>query len=154
MFFPIVTISPTVTGSTSPAYSAGDNVGGKLTLPDCVALDRPYGEIVSVVLASDSVQTIPFDLFLFHSDPSGSTFTDNAAQDIVVADLSKSFGVIHLNDISSLSGASIHQAVNIVPVEFRIPSGTSLYAALVARGAMTLAATSDLKLNVFIRQQQ
>lgn len=154
MYFPIVTISPTVTGSTSPAYAAGDNVGTKLTLADCVALDRPYGEIVSVVLASDSAQTIPFDLFVFNADPSGSTFTDNAAQDIVAADLGKLVGVIHLNDISSLSGASVHQAVNIVPVEFRIPSGTSLYAALVARGAMTLANTADLKLNVFIRQQQ
>ena len=152
MFDPIVTLTPTVTASATPDYSAGDNLGGLLTLSDATPPDRRWGEIVGVSITSDVAFTGPFDVVFFNANPSGSTFTDNAAQDVVLADQGKIIGVAHCSDVTALSGCSIHQALNIV-IPFRLAEGASLYAAIVIRGTLNLTATDEVVMRVRIRQQ-
>lgn len=152
MFDPIVTLSPTITASASPDYSAGDNVGGLLTINDAIPPDWRWGEVVGVVITSDVAFTGPFDVVFFNANPSGSTFTDNAAQDIVKADQPKIIGVAHCSDVTALSGCSIHQAMNIV-IPVRLAAGVPLYAAIVIRGTLNLTATDELSLDIHIRQQ-
>lgn len=148
---PIITLRPTVTGSTSPAYASGDAVGGKLTLTDVVANQTAWAEIVHVAICSDVLSAVPFDVIFFDADPAATTFTDNGALDIAKADLPKVIGVAHCSDVTALSGASIHQTTNLSLV-FRAAVGTRIFAAIVIRGAITLAATDDISIQIRIRQ--
>ena len=148
---PIATLNPTITASASPDYSTGDNLGGLLTLTDAVPPGKEWGEIVSVVICSDVAFTGPFDVVFFNANPSGSTFTDNAAQDVVKADLAKIIGVAHCSDVTALSGASIHQTTNL-QLPFRLAAGGALYAAIVIRGTLNLTATDEITMTIRIRQ--
>jgi hypothetical protein len=146
----VLTATPTV--SASPAYSTGDNVGGKITLTEVARAAMGSGLIQSVVITSKSLQTATFDVIFFNSDPSGSTFTDNAAQALVDADLSKVIGVAQCTTVVALSAESIHQASGLA-LPFALTGGaTTIYAAIVVRGTPTLGSTSDIHLSVRILQ--
>lgn len=146
----VLTSAPTV--SSSPAYSTGDNVGGKITLTDVARAAMGSGLIQSVIITSRSLQTATFDVVFFNSDPSGSTFTDNAAQGLVDADLSKIIGVAQCSTVVALAAESIHQATGLA-LPFALSGGaTTIYAAIVVRGTPTLASTSDIHLSVRILQ--
>ena len=145
----VLTATPTV--STS-AYSTGDNVGGKITLTDVCRANLGSGLIQSVVITSKSVQTATFDVIFFNADPSGSTFTDNGAQGVVDADLSKIIGVAQCTTVVALSAESIHQATSLA-LPFALSGGsTTLYACIVVRGTPTLASTSDIWIAVRVLQ--
>jgi hypothetical protein len=147
-------ISVGIAGSTSPAYSTADNVGGKLTFANAARVSAGSGLIQSAIITSKKVQTAAFDLVIFSTDPSNSTFTDNAAQDIHDSDIGTTniiVGIIHINDGNSFTDASVHQALNQA-LPFSLPSGTSLYGALVIRGTMTLTTTTDLTIALRILQ--
>lgn len=145
----VVTAAPTV--STS-AYATGDNVGGKVTLTDVCRSSMGSGLIQSVVITSKSLQTATFDVIFFNADPSGTTATDNAAQDIADADLSKVVGVAQCSTVVGLSGASIHQALNLAMPFALSNNATTLYALMVVRGTPTLGSTSDIGLSVRVLQ--
>jgi hypothetical protein len=145
-----LTAAPTV--STTP-YSTGDNVGGKVTLTSVCRGATGSGIIQSVVITSKSIQTATFDVVFFTADPSGSTFTDNVAQAIVDADLSKIVGVAQCTTVVALAAESIHQATGLA-LPFALSGGaTTLYAAIIVRGTPTLGSTSDIWLSVGIQQQ-
>ena len=135
-------IAPTVTCEAA-AYATGDLVGGKLTLTSL----GDDGLITGARITSKSLQTCFFDIILFNDNPSGSTFTENGAFDVADADLSKVLGVLHLNDVSALSGASVHQMIGN-PLSYVLTGATTGYAAIVIRGAPTFASTSDLSLSI------
>jgi uncharacterized phosphosugar-binding protein len=141
-----VRVSPTVTCEAA-AYATGDLVGGKLTL---TALGNS-GLITGARITSKSLQTCFFDIVVFNDNPSGSTFTENGAFDVADADLSKVVGVLHLNDVTALSGASVHQTSGN-PLSFVLPGATTGYAAIVIRGAPTFASTSDLSFSIRVQQ--
>jgi hypothetical protein len=144
-----LTATPTV--STS-AYTSGDNVGGKVTLSDVCRGQMGSGLIQSVVITSKSIQTATFDVVFFNADPSGSTFTDNVAQAIVDADLSKIIGVAQCTTVVALAAESIHQATGLA-LPFALSGGaTTLYAAIIVRGTPTLGSTSDIWISVRVLQ--
>jgi hypothetical protein len=144
-----LTATPTV--STS-AYTSGDNVGGKITLSDVCRGQMGSGLIQSVVITSKSLQTATFDVVFFNSDPSGSTFTDNVAQAVVDADLSKIIGVAQCTTVVALAAESIHQATGLA-LPFALSGGaTTLYAAIIVRGTPTLGSTSDIWISVRVLQ--
>jgi hypothetical protein len=146
----VLTATPTV--STTP-YSTGDNVGGKVTLTDACRANMGSGLIQSVVITSKSLQTATFDVIFFNADPSGSTFTDNVAQAIVDADLSKIIGVAQCTTVVGLAAESIHQATALA-LPFALSGGaTTIYACIVVRGTPTLGGTSDIWLSVRVLQQ-
>lgn len=145
----VVTATPTV--STS-AYSTGDNVGGKITLASVCRDTMGSGLIQSVIITSKSLQTASYDVIFFNADPSGSTFTDNAAQAIVDADLSKIIGVAQCSTVVALSAESIHQATGLA-LPFALSGGaTTLYACIIVRGTPTLGSTSDIWLATRVLQ--
>lgn len=146
----VALIAPTVTCEAA-AYATGDLCGGKLTLTSLARIAAGSGLITGARITSKSLQTCFFDVILFNADPSGSTFTENGAFDVADADLSKVIGTLHLNDVTGLSAASIHEMIGI-PKSFVLPSGTTGYAAIVIRGAPTFASTSDLTLVLRVQQ--
>lgn len=130
------------------AYAAGQVLGGKLTLSGLARIAAGTGIIQTVDLYSKAAQTAAVDVLIFHADPSGSTFADKAALALAVADFDKLSGIVHLSDWTSLGTPSITQALGI-GMAFKLPAGlVDGFAVLVARGAITPASASDLKLAV------
>lgn len=146
-----ISVTPTI--QTAGAYTTGYCLGSKLTIASATRIAAGSGTIQSIALADKNKQGIAVDVILFDADPSGSTFTDNAAATIVDADLLKILGVVSL-----VAGDYIAFADNSVAVKrdlnigFKLASGSSLYAVLVTRGTPTYASVSDLVLKVAIQQ--
>jgi len=141
--------TPTV--STTPAYSVGDLVGGKLTFAGAARIAAGSGRVATVTVTDKGKQSQDLDLVLFDADPSGTTFTDNAAFAPADADLVKIAGVIPIREWGGFSDNSAGCA-RAVGLAFKLPAGTSLYGALVARGTPTFASTSDLSVRLAIEQ--
>jgi hypothetical protein len=140
----IISQSPTV--SASPAYSAGDVVGSKLTFSNGVLSAGGKAMLQAATVNCKSAQTAALDLILFNDDPAASTFTDNAALSIAAADFDKIFTVVHITDWTNLGTPSFAQAKN---EGFPYSSvAKTMYGVLVARAAMTLGSTSDIKVTV------
>ena len=130
------------------AYAAGDLIGAKLsiTLPAWATGKRGF-LIQSVSLQDLAKQSAAIDVLFFHADPSGTTFTDNAALDVADADVASIAGFAQLLTYSNFNDNGYAQAGNLaLPV---VVDGSTLYACLVSRGTPTYAA-SDLKLRVGI----
>lgn len=144
------TLTPTV--STSPAYTAKDNIGGLLTFT-AVCYNSTTFSVTSVQIIDKSDQAVAYDLQLFSANPSSSTFTDNAATTINTADTSKMLPVISLNstDHFSYTGNGQSSLVSFDAAGFVTAPAGVLYGALVARGTPTYTGTSDITVRVGYR---
>lgn len=128
-------------------YAAGDLIGGKITFTDLVANSQQI-KVMTAIIQDQAKQSADVDLILFRDDPTGTTFTNNAAFDVADADVDKICGVITfragqwfaLNDNSVGVQQNIGMAAQTV--------GTTLYGALVSRGTPTFAATTDVKVTL------
>jgi len=144
----LVTATPTI--STSPAYSAGDALGGLLTLTSAVRVAGGSGRIETVTIADKAKQNATIDVLFFVANPSGTTVTDNSVLTVADADLLNLIGVAQVVNWYSFADNS----VGVVPnagIRFKLGSGTSLYAPLVNRSTPTYASTSDIQLSVGIQ---
>jgi hypothetical protein len=141
------TVSPTMGTLTAGAYAAADTIGAKLTLTSIVPITAGSGTIQSVIVTSKSTQTFSPEVFFFNADPSSSTFTDNGVFTVNSADMPKLIGVATCDVVKALGTGSIHQSSN-TGLPFKLASGTSAYAVIVTRVAVTLASTSDVVLQV------
>lgn len=136
-----LTASPVTSNTT---YAAKDCIGGKLTFNTAGRLRR--GVINAVTIACDDDNSLQMDLVLFDSDPSGTTFTDDAALDIADADLDKICGVIELNSWYSFNDNSVgHKSALGIPYN---ADDDVIYGALVARAAVVLTGTDVLKIKL------
>lgn len=148
-FAKVVAVTPVV---DTAIYASGDLIGGKLTLTDLCGEARTM-EIVSVLLTDLAAQNSAIDIIFFNADPTGTTFTDNAALDIADADLTKVCAIVKLlaanyaafADSSAIASGGIEQIV-------QLSGSQDLYAALVSRGTPTYVAASDLQLKVAVQQ--
>ena len=145
----IATATPVV--STSPSYSANDQVGGLLAFTGAARVAGGSGVIHSVTITDKAKQDATLDLYLFDSNPTSTTFTDNAALTINAADLIKSIGVIRVSTYQDVATNSVGGTTS-TGVPFKLVSGTTLYGALVTRGTPTYASTSDLQVRLGILQ--
>lgn len=149
------TAAPTITVSTSPAYSAGDLVGGKLTLSSILRTSGGTALIQSLLLRDTSNQKAALELIIFDSDPSSTTFTDNAALSINAADVSKIIRRISIAAADYVTIGSIAVAdVGPVSKVLKAATGVDLYACLMAAtgSTPTYASTSALSLTVGVLQ--
>lgn len=138
----IALATPAITAAS--AYASGNVVGGLLTFADVANAEPRSGLIQDVALYCKSAQTFLFDLILFHTNPTASTFTDKAALAVAAADFNKISTVIHGSDWTSLGTPSYAQANNLAR-EFKLPAlSTTLYGVIVSRGTPTFASTSDI----------
>lgn len=149
-------IKSTPVVGTGVAYASGDVIGTKLTLASAVRVSGGTGRLMAVTvsnLASVASGAIPLRLWLFDADPSGSTFTDNAALNIVDADLPKVIGVVTLPTGSFTATAGEVWSVGNLWQDFKLASGTSLFAVLESRGAVAAnAGVSDWQVTVVLEQ--
>ena len=145
------TVSASPTCDTS-AYAAGDLIGGKLSFASASRFSGGSGRIGNVLLVDQAKQQIEADPILFGADPTGTTFTDQAAFDIADADMDKIVAVVNLAFYTAFNDNAIAQYTPPAGIPFKLTSGTTLYGAIVTRGAPTYAASTDLKAILTITQ--
>lgn len=138
---------------TAGAYAAGACVGGKQTFANAVRLADRSGSIDSIIIADKAKQNAALAVVFFDSDPSATTFTDNAALTVADADLFKIIGVINVlaSDYQAFADNSV-ATVKCQGMDFVANGSANIYATIVAVGTPTYAATTDLQLKVKIRQ--
>lgn len=140
----LVTVTPTVQAA---AYATGDLIGGKQTIAGAALADYGTGRIKSVTLISSTAFTVDLHVIFFTADPSGTTFTENGAINIVAADAAKVCGSVLLDqsaigvdlgtpDVLHLGGLDI-------PYEIT-EAGSSLYACMRIGGAHTPGSTTGI----------
>lgn len=145
-----VVIAPTVT-VTAGAYTPGFVVGGLLSLAGASRVNAGSGTIQNALVTVKTALNQPYDVFFFNTNPTNSTFTDNAALAINVADLPSLAGIVHCTDLVSGGTPQILQSINQVGFKLSA-SATTLYAVIVIRGSQSFASTSAVSLIVDILQ--
>lgn len=133
------------------AYTAGDLIGGKLTLSNATAYTVYSGIISNVVIEDKDAESTDIDVVFFDTDPSTTTFTDNAAFDPSDTDLLNIICVVSVTTDVTFNDNGLSYALN-QNCPFRTPGSNTIYAALVAREAVTYTSSSDLLLRVGILQ--
>lgn len=143
-------IKDTTAVSTSPAYTAGDAVGGKRTLSSALT-SVGTGILESITILDRANQKAAMTLFIFDADPSAATITDNSAFVFSTDDL-KVIAQINIAaaDYVTTNSKAIAQKTGLGMT--LKSAGTTLYAALVTTGTPTFAATSDVQLEFGILQ--
>lgn len=138
-----VAVTPAV--SATPDYSSGDSIGGVMTVAALVGQAAVPGTLSYLSVTSLVSIGADIDLVFFNANPSGSTFTDNAAAVVAAADLAKIIGKVTLPSANwvLLSGTQYLQALaTSVPISGQ--AAQSIYVAAIARGAINLGSVADL----------
>jgi hypothetical protein len=137
-----LTATPTITAST---YTAGASLGGKLTLANATRIAAWSGTIQSITVSDLAKANNAIDfLFFVAGNPTSTTFTDHSTLDVDDGDLLNSRLVSFPSTAyTSLNDNSVGTLANI-GLPFKLTTGTTLYAAAIARGTTSYASTSDL----------
>ena len=130
---------------TAGAYTAGDVFGVKMTLTDAARVSGGGGTISAISMFDEGANTTDdtIDVFIFSSDPSGSTFTDNAALAIVDADGPKIVGCAQLNTQFN-TGDGNFQMVSGLNMPYVCSGTANLFAVAVTRGTWAPDATDGI----------
>lgn len=135
-------VAVTLTVTASSAYASGNVVGGLMTFPNVVQATPLSGIIQAISLRFKSVQTGSFDLYLFGSNPTASTFTDKTAPSLNAADFDKVIAVYSFT--ANKSGLGTHTIYDLDAVGRAIVlASTSLYGVLITTSTPTFASASD-----------
>ena len=122
--------------STTAAYEAGDLIGAKNTLTDIWEYSNQTPILCNLTVRDLTKQNAAMTIVIFDADPTGTTFTDNAALDIADADLAKVIAVIPVaaTDYVSFNDNSVATVRNLaIPLD--AASGNDIYCAVVSGGA-------------------
>lgn len=143
-----ITVTPTI---SETVYSAGDCLGGKLSLPTSVAGEYDqYGScyVDAIKITDKGGHATQIDVIVFADDPSNTTFADNSALSVSDSDLNKiAGGVSILNaDYINMSDNSFAYLSKIGMPVF-VPSTEVFYLCLIERGTPTRA-VGDLSVTV------
>lgn len=140
-------ISPTV--STS-AYAAGDAISGLLSMPAAFRSADQSGILRQLNITAELGAGFDVDVLFFASAVTGGTDNDaytpafTEAQELVglISFVAADFTIVGANAFASKA----------VELDMQLPRSTTLYFQLVARGAVTFAATDDLSVGLVLRQ--
>lgn len=143
-------ITPTITVSTSPAYSANDVVGGKITITNAAPVEGGGARLRSfILLDKDNKTAANWTIWFFNADPSGSTVTDNGALGIVDADAAKLVGRLSIAtaDLVADAGAAWKVAPKTgLDLSMQCASGSrNLFMVMTMDGTPTYTATTDIQ---------
>lgn len=140
---PVQQVSVTPTIDTN-AYAAGDLIGTKLTFASALNASSLSGLLTSVTLTDLGAEGKNVELVIFNADPTGTTFTDNAAFDPADADLTKIVCRVYITSHSAFNDNGASFANNI---GCAISASTStIYGAMIAREIVTYDTTSAITL--------
>lgn len=144
----IVCTTPTISAA---AYASGNLVGGRLTFSNPVRAAGLTGLITQVMVVDLDAAGQPLELVIFNTNPSGTTFTDRAAFDPADGDMTYIAGSAYVSSFSAFSDNGIGQAQNLaIPI---VPGNPLyIYGALVARGAFTPTAVTNIQICLGIVQ--
>jgi hypothetical protein len=140
------------------AYAAADLAGGKRTWANAVRISGGSARIKGILIgdqAANSAANSVYDLILFNSDPSGTTFTENSPLDVADADLSKTIAVIRIDGVAGVTlftNADNQVLFKQVDIPITLSATTTLYGALIVRGGPTYAATTDVFVTLQLEQ--
>lgn len=141
-------ITPTVAVTAASAYSAGNSIGGKLTLTNIIrSAGKPVIlQHISILDASNQKPT--GNLLIFNADPSAATITDKTAF-AYSTDFTKQIARIPVTaaDWSTINSKASCTLPNIGRV-LKAASGTNLYMAFVTDATPTFGATTDIQITV------
>jgi hypothetical protein len=137
--------APTVTAA---AYTAGNVVGGLVTLPNIFG-PKNSGVIESVQINFKSAQTAEFDVSFFKAQPSNSTFTDHAAPAIAAADAFSVLPLLQLTNPKSVLGTETTYGQSGLGTALNTGS-TSLWLVVTTPGTPTPASTTDMQVCVTV----
>ena len=135
------------------AYAAGDYINDANDITDLALMGRNYifgGEIREVIITDEGAEGANLEVWFFDTDPTNSTFTDNEPFTVHDSDLVNVCCVVPITShyAAAASGVSIGRPTNCV-----CKGGTtSLYAAIVAREAVTFDDDDDVTIRVTIDQ--
>lgn len=135
-------------------YAAGDAMHtGAIRVQNCLQYNDS-GRIVGVTLTNSAIVAGVITMYVFASNPSGSTITANAALNIVAADLPKLLGHINIAaaDYEAFSATTEATVVSNLAVK-NDTDLRDLYVVLkIKSGTPTYASTTGLNLNLLIEQ--
>lgn len=144
-----VSVTPALTVGS---YASGQCLGGLLTLASLLRVEGKSAVLQSATLRAKIANTAAVDLVIFRDAPSNvAGLTDKAAFAVAVADYDKVSQVVSFAAWNALGGPSVSNVNNIGKL-LGANSGVDLKAILVARGAITIASTSDLSLGLGVMQ--
>lgn len=143
------TVSVTPTVSTTPAYTAKDVAGGKMTFSSALDSTTLSGILDSIVIRCKSVQTTGFKLALFSDDPSNSTWTDNSIAAINASDIPFLLGVWTLGAPESDLGTVTLYELDGIGARITGSSAT-IYGVLTVTATPTFASTTDITVELRI----
>ena len=137
----IVKITGAELGATATTYADGDVIGNKIFIENIMLLFPGEATLMSITAQDLDAQDAALEVIIWSSNPTGTTFTDDAALDIADADLPKHCGSANIadTDYKSYTDNSVGTVRNI-----GLPIGTDtqndLWMTLVSRGTPTYTA--------------
>jgi hypothetical protein len=141
-------ISGTVPGTSATAYAIGDQIGTIISFASAARASGGSGYVVGAYVISALDVVGPMDLLLFRQ--SITLAADSAAFAISDADALNFTGLVQFGGAFDVGNNRVLQAYNL-RVPYVCTGSTTLYGALYARAAYTLAA-SDLTLDLFVER--
>lgn len=136
----IVPITPTI---STGIYAANDIIGGKQTITNAMRKSGGGGYLMSVAIEDKDNEKAAMEGFVFDSDPTAGTYTDNATM-VMGTDLAKSLVTITVaaSDYKNV-GAVARAEVDVKKLV--VASGSAnLFAVWRVVGTPTFTSTSDL----------
>lgn len=140
-------VIPTVTVSTTPAYTAGDSIGGKITLANAMRVAAGSSVLTDIMILDRSNQKPTGYISIYSGDPTAATLTDNAAlvnstddQKIIAL-----IPVVTADWVTINSKAYAH--LRNLGIVVKAAVTTNLYASWVAVNTPTFVATTDLQIS-------
>jgi hypothetical protein len=144
-------ISVAVSGTSTTAYIAGDQVGTLCTLANASRISGGNGTIVGVSLQGYNDAMGSFDVVFFDNSTVTLAGDNNPFSLSADADILESVAVIPLAGSYDLGLSRIAQAYNLA-VPYYCSGGTSLYATLITRNGFTNASGEVLQLVVYVER--
>lgn len=139
-----VVVTPTITVDTN-AYAAGDSIGGKITLTSAMRVSGGTGVLSGLMLVDRANQKPALEIFIFQEDPSAATITNNAAFVFSTDDLKViAKVVVAAADWTTMNSKATAELANLNRFVAAVGSA-NLYAAIVATGTPTFAASTNLQ---------
>lgn len=139
----VVKVALTVTAN---AYSAGNSIGGKITIANAVRVSGGVSILTSIQILDRANQKPTGTIYLFDADPTNATLTDKSAFVFSTDDLKvvAQIPVTTSDYVTTNSKASAN--LSALAREVQAASGTTLYAAFVTTSTPTFAATTDMQM--------
>jgi hypothetical protein len=135
----VISNTPTVQAA---AYASGNLFGGKQVLT--VLKDSNRSAVLRSALVTCKVAIATgFDLILFSSDPTNTTFTEKSAFAVAAADNAKVLGFTSLTTILATGTPSSTMVQGLYIPLVGDTTTRSIWAALIAKGATTPSGTTD-----------